>query len=87
MAKITVNMFANVGNAYAGRSQVYAVNYPQLQAGTNGSPKETNVTNGFTIQPAVSLARQTAGMVPWNGDAETLERIACDPEFGILESP
>jgi predicted DNA-binding antitoxin AbrB/MazE fold protein len=40
-----------------------------------------------TIQPAVSLARQTAGMVPWTGDVETLERIAGDAEFGILESP
>jgi predicted DNA-binding antitoxin AbrB/MazE fold protein len=40
-----------------------------------------------TIQPAVSLARQTSGMVPWTGDAETLERMARDPEFGILESP
>jgi predicted DNA-binding antitoxin AbrB/MazE fold protein len=40
-----------------------------------------------TIQPAISLARQTAGMVPWAGDVETLERIARDPEFGILESP
>jgi predicted DNA-binding antitoxin AbrB/MazE fold protein len=39
------------------------------------------------VQPAVSLARQTAGMIPWKGDAETLERIAKDPEFGILESP
>jgi predicted DNA-binding antitoxin AbrB/MazE fold protein len=40
-----------------------------------------------TIAPAVSVARQTAGMVPWAGDAETLERLARDPEFGILESP
>ena len=40
-----------------------------------------------TIQPTVSLAKQTAGMVPWTGDVETLERIARDPEFGILESP
>jgi predicted DNA-binding antitoxin AbrB/MazE fold protein len=40
-----------------------------------------------TIRPAVSLARQTAGMIPWTGDAETLERLACDPEFGLLESP
>ncbi len=40
-----------------------------------------------TIQPVVSIARQTAGMIPWKGDAETLERIACDAEFGILESP
>jgi predicted DNA-binding antitoxin AbrB/MazE fold protein len=40
-----------------------------------------------TVRPKVSVARQTAGMIPWTGDAETLERIACDPEFGILESP
>jgi predicted DNA-binding antitoxin AbrB/MazE fold protein len=41
----------------------------------------------ITIQPALSLAKQTAGMVPWTGDAETLERMVRDPEFGILESP
>jgi predicted DNA-binding antitoxin AbrB/MazE fold protein len=41
----------------------------------------------ITIQPAISLAKQTAGMVPWTGDAETLERLVRDPEFGILESP
>ncbi len=40
-----------------------------------------------TIEPAISLARQTAGMVPWTGDVETLERLARDPEFGILEAP
>ena len=40
-----------------------------------------------TVQPTISLARQTAGMVPWTGDLETLERITRDPEFGILESP
>lgn len=39
------------------------------------------------IRPAISLARQTAGMVPWTADVETLERIVRDPEFGILESP
>ena len=40
-----------------------------------------------TIRQGPSLARQTAGMVPWTGDVETLERIARDPEFGIMESP
>ena len=40
-----------------------------------------------TIQSAISLAKQTAGMVPWTGDVQTLERLAGDPEFGILESP
>jgi predicted DNA-binding antitoxin AbrB/MazE fold protein len=39
------------------------------------------------VRPKLSVARQTAGMIPWAGDADTLERIACDPEFGILESP
>ncbi len=40
-----------------------------------------------TIRSDVNLARQTAGMVPWSGDVETLERLARGPEFGILESP
>jgi predicted DNA-binding antitoxin AbrB/MazE fold protein len=40
-----------------------------------------------TIQSRPSLAQQTAGMVPWTGDVETLDRIIRDPEFGILESP
>jgi predicted DNA-binding antitoxin AbrB/MazE fold protein len=40
-----------------------------------------------TVAPVMSVARQTAGMVPWTGDGETLERLARDPEFGILESP
>ncbi len=39
------------------------------------------------ILPAVSLARQTAGLIQWTGDVETLDRIISDPEFGILESP
>jgi predicted DNA-binding antitoxin AbrB/MazE fold protein len=39
-----------------------------------------------TVHTAVSIAQQTAGMIPWKGDVETLERLACDPEFGILES-
>jgi predicted DNA-binding antitoxin AbrB/MazE fold protein len=40
-----------------------------------------------TLVPKISLARQTAGMIPWTGDAETLRRIAEDPEYGIMESP
>ena len=40
-----------------------------------------------TAQPTVSLAKQTAGMIPWTGDVETLERVTRDPDFGILESP
>ena len=40
-----------------------------------------------TIHTGVSLARQTAGLIRWTGDASTLERIASDPELGLLESP
>ena len=40
-----------------------------------------------TVQSEVSVARQTAGMIKWTGDVETLERVAEDPEFSILESP
>ena len=39
------------------------------------------------IRPAISRARQTAGLLQWTGDPETLRRLAEDPEFGILESP
>ena len=41
----------------------------------------------ITIHAEPSVARQTAGLLPWKGDPDLLERIACDPEFGILESP
>jgi predicted DNA-binding antitoxin AbrB/MazE fold protein len=34
-----------------------------------------------------SVADETAGMLKWTGDPKELERLACDPEFGILESP
>ncbi len=39
-----------------------------------------------TVQATISLARKTAGMVPWTGDVDTLERLTRDLEFGILES-
>ena len=41
----------------------------------------------ITVQPATNLARKTAGMVPWAGDAETLESTLRDPDSGILGSP
>lgn len=40
----------------------------------------------ITVHSPVSIARQTAGMIPWTGDPDLLERIACDDEFGIRES-
>jgi predicted DNA-binding antitoxin AbrB/MazE fold protein len=39
------------------------------------------------VRSATSRARQTAGLLQWTGDSETLRRPAEDPEFGILESP
>jgi predicted DNA-binding antitoxin AbrB/MazE fold protein len=33
-----------------------------------------------TISPAVSLARRTAGMVPWTGDVETFDRLMAEIE-------
>jgi predicted DNA-binding antitoxin AbrB/MazE fold protein len=40
-----------------------------------------------TVAPAGSVARQTAGMLRWRGDWETLRRLAEDDDFGIIESP
>ena len=38
------------------------------------------------VNDALDAVCRTYGMVPWSGDAETLERLAVDPEFDILES-
>jgi len=40
-----------------------------------------------TVQPKPSIARESAGMLRWRGDWETLRQIAEDDEFGIMESP
>ncbi len=39
-----------------------------------------------TIQEKVSRARQSYGLMGWNGDPAVLRRIAEDPEFGVEES-
>jgi predicted DNA-binding antitoxin AbrB/MazE fold protein len=39
------------------------------------------------VQTEQSVARESAGMLHWRGDWETLRRIAEDDEFGIMESP
>ncbi len=54
---------------------------------TGPLPFEEHERVTITVQPAISLARKTAGMVPWAGDATTLEQLVHDPECGILESP
>lgn len=36
---------------------------------------------------ALDAVRRTHGIVAWSGDTETLERMALDPEFDVMESP
>jgi len=40
-----------------------------------------------TVRPAVSLARQTAGMVPWTGKLEDLDYLIDDEDNDPLEAP
>jgi predicted DNA-binding antitoxin AbrB/MazE fold protein len=40
-----------------------------------------------TIDTAVDAVRRSAGLLGWTGDAETVERIALDDEFGLMEAP
>ena len=54
---------------------------------TRPLPLKEHEKVSVTIRAAISVARQTAGMVPWTGDTEMLDRLIGDPEFGILESP
>ena len=39
------------------------------------------------VQAALAAVERGYGLLRWTGDRETLERIALDEEFGILESP
>jgi len=43
---------------------------------------QENERVSITIRPSKSLARQTAGVVPWAGTEEELDRLICDPDFG-----
>jgi hypothetical protein len=49
--------------------------------------EKVRVTITEDAQWRVSRVRATAGLLGWKGDAETIEQIALDPEFGIWESP
>ena len=40
-----------------------------------------------SVQSKQSIARESAGMLRWQGEWETLRRLAEDDEFGIMESP
>jgi predicted DNA-binding antitoxin AbrB/MazE fold protein len=39
------------------------------------------------VQNALAAVERSYGLLQWNGDWETLRRVALDDEFGILESP
>ena len=40
-----------------------------------------------TIESVENRTQATYGLIGWKGDSETIQRIALDPEFSILESP
>lgn len=53
-------------------------------------PATTNGTHVWlTLHTAAEADRVKSayGLIGWTGDAETVHRVALDPEFGILESP
>src|SRR5262249_46764811 len=56
--------------------------------------EKVRVTVESVKEPAASppeeaerIVRRSYGLIGWTGDAETLRRVAEDPEFGLLESP
>ena len=49
-------------------------------------PLKEHETVRITIEPQLSWAERTAGMLKWTGDFEDLRRIVEDDEFGIREA-
>jgi predicted DNA-binding antitoxin AbrB/MazE fold protein len=49
-------------------------------------PLKEHETVRITIEPRLSWAERTAGMLQSKGDFEDLRRIVEDDEFGILEA-
>ncbi len=41
----------------------------------------------ITVHTGESRVSSTAGLVGWKGDAETVERVALEPDFGTEECP
>lgn len=41
----------------------------------------------LTVHSILDVVERSYGIIGWTGDAETVERVALDDEFGILESP
>ncbi len=40
-----------------------------------------------TVHTAVGRVRETFGLLGWKGDAETVQRVALDPEFSSEQCP
>ena len=53
--------------------------------------REIPLDNGqrvlLTIHSPGGRAKKSYGLLGWKGDAKTVEQVALDPEFGILECP
>ena len=41
----------------------------------------------ITVHTGAGRVKSTTGLVGWKGDADTVERIALEPEFGTDECP
>jgi predicted DNA-binding antitoxin AbrB/MazE fold protein len=41
----------------------------------------------ITVHTAVSRVQASYGLLGWTGDAETVQRVALDPEFSVEECP
>lgn len=48
-------------------------------------PLKDNEKVRITLETALDRVRATYGLLGWKGDAETLRRIALDPEFDPQE--
>lgn len=54
---------------------------------TQPLPFEEQAKVRVTVEPDITGAERTAGMLRWSNDPDLLRRIAEDDEFSILESP
>ena len=52
----------------------------------NPLPLRENEKVRITIEPKLTWAERTAGVLQWTGDAEVLRSIIEDDEFSILEA-
>jgi predicted DNA-binding antitoxin AbrB/MazE fold protein len=41
----------------------------------------------ITVNTALARVRASFGLLGWKGDAQTVQRVALDPEFSIEECP